>query len=88
LYDLPKRSNWNKSIDYRGCYDAVMAAEGLFEVAASFARGAFFSGNSDERIHKSDGTILDVRMPPIASTYNEFLRLCETCGRAASAAVA
>lgn len=50
--------------------------------------GAFFSGNSDERIHKRDGCIVEVKMPPIASTFDEFLSLCDAQGKAASASVA
>jgi|ERR1700691_2286804 len=38
-------------------------------------RGEMSTWNNDERIHYPDGSITEVRMPPVAQSYDEFERL-------------
>lgn len=50
--------------------------------------GQFFSGNSDEKIHYPDGRVENVRMPPIASNWDEFVAMCSRRKMNAAGAVA
>jgi len=36
--------------------------------------------NNDERIHYPDGSITEVRIPPVAQSYGEFERLAASGG--------
>jgi hypothetical protein len=38
-------------------------------------RGQVLTGNNDERIHYPDGSIVEVRMPPVSQGYEDFRRL-------------
>jgi hypothetical protein len=50
--------------------------------------GNFYEGNNNTTRVYPDGRRVDFQMPKIASTYAEFLSLCKTIGKAATAAVA
>ena len=49
--------------------------------------GGMYRGNNNERIFPPDGSIINIEMPPIAETYEEFLTMCRERGKAATGAV-
>jgi hypothetical protein len=50
--------------------------------------GGFYSGNNNETVHYPDGRTVEIRMPKIASTYAEFVSMCEGLGMNATGAIA
>jgi hypothetical protein len=43
-------------------------------------RGQVSTWNNDEKIHYPDGSVEDVRMPPVAQNYEQFLQLAAAAG--------
>ena len=49
-------------------------------------RGSIVVENNDEKIHYPDGSIMEVRMPPVAQNYEDFLNLAKLSSNDASGA--
>jgi hypothetical protein len=49
-------------------------------------RGSILVENSDENIYPPDGSCIEIRMPQVARSYEEFLKLAESVGHDAAGA--
>jgi len=49
-------------------------------------RGQISTWNNDETIHYADGSVEDVRMPPVAQSYEHFLQFAAAAGGDAACA--
>ncbi|MCB8836831.1 hypothetical protein [Aurantimonas sp. VKM B-3413] len=50
--------------------------------------GSFWSGTNDQTQHYADGRKVEFKMPKVASSYPQFLALCQELGKASARAVA
>lgn len=41
-------------------------------------RGGIYQFNNDEKIHKPDGTVVEIKMPTVAQNYSEFLKMASS----------
>jgi len=74
-FSISRAVNWHPKDGISSHFHAVVVR-----------RGSLSTWNNDETIHHADGSVVEVRMPPVAYSYEEFLALAEKYRSEASCA--
>jgi hypothetical protein len=76
VFSISRAVNWHPRDGISSHFHAVVVR-----------RGSMSTWNNDENIYHADGSVVKVRMPPVARSYDEFLELAKRTRSVASCAI-